>query len=194
MKQTVQTAGVVYGSTDSSCRNVSPLQATRDIWRAQGLRGFYRGYWAMNTLWMPWNLLYLTTYEACKRKIYDWKIQEKGEFFVNEFQGGDSETIFIAPTQAEILPAWAYPACSSSCAAMAAVVTHPIDVVKTRLQVLSARTGKAHHAYTVAADLWRHHGISGFGKGLGARVATMSMGTSISWFVYEMVKGHLRFK
>lgn len=37
--------------------------------------------------------------------------------------------------QTDTLPEWGYAACSGSAAATAAVVTHPLDVVKTRLQV-----------------------------------------------------------
>jgi len=141
---------------------------------------------------MPWNLIYLTTYEASKRKVYDWKARQLDNKNRLRQLHQAKHNIYAAPTQLEILPGWAYPLCSSSCAAFAAVLTHPIDVVKTRLQVMSARSGNSQGAFTVARELWETQGISGFARGLGARVVTMSVGTSISWFVYETVKKRLQ--
>ena len=39
----------------------------------------------------------------------------------------------------QVLPLWSFPVCSALCSATASVLTHPIDVVKTRLQVLANR-------------------------------------------------------
>lgn len=36
--------------------------------------GFFRGYAAMNALWLPWNLLYIPLYEAAKRRVYRWQL------------------------------------------------------------------------------------------------------------------------
>lgn len=190
VKQTVQTAAIM--STPGSNVTTSPLQATKNIWNAQGIRGFYRGFVAMNSLWMPWNLIYLTMYEASKRKAYEWKMKElKHRHGVSSrlFQSKDGDHEIVS--YALVLPAWVYPVCSSSCAAIAATVTHPIDVIKTRLQVTSAITGKRQRALDVTRRLWESDGIAGFSKGLSARVMTMGVGTSISWFMYEMVKKSL---
>lgn len=47
------------------------------------------------------------------------------------------------PPMHQVLPLWTYPVCSSLCSATASIATHPIDVVKTRLQVLSNRVGSS---------------------------------------------------
>ena len=189
VKQTVQTANVT-----SPQKAISPLQAASSIWTTQGIRGFYRGFLTMNTLWMPWNLIYLTMYEASKRQAYEWKLLEmKRQGIVHNSRhdlGGDQEVI-SAQSQAEVLPPWVYPVCSSTCAAIAAIVTHPIDVVKTRIQVTSALTGRPQKAGDITRQLWNKHGLSGFSKGMTARVMTMCVGTSLSWFMYEMVKSNL---
>ena len=49
--------------------------------------------------------------------------------------------VLADPPMHQVLPLWTYPVCSSLCSATASIVTHPIDVVKTRLQVLSNRAG-----------------------------------------------------
>ena len=47
---------------------------------------------------------------------------------MEQLSGEDAE-------EASALPAWGYAACSAGSAAVAAVCTQPLDVVKTRLQV-----------------------------------------------------------
>lgn len=199
VKQRVQTAAVVEKSLNSkSTVRMTPVMAAREVWSQRGIRGFYRGFIPMNALWMPWNLVYLSLYESSKRRIYQYRL-EKLRNEGHNHNGGISckgeVTVLSDPPMHEILPAWAYPVSSSHCAAIAAVVTHPIDVVKTRLQVLSLvdPLGKTQQsALQVAAELWQEEGPRGFSRGLFARVATLSMGTSLSWFVYEMAKRQLR--
>jgi hypothetical protein len=193
VKQTVQTAAITSAPGEHVV--TSPWQASKNIWNAQGIRGFYRGFVAMNSLWMPWNLIYLTMYEASKRRAYEWKLREMKEQgisgrFLSRREEGDHEVV-SAQTYAQVLPPWVYPVCSSSCAAVAATITHPVDVIKTRLQVLSAITGQRQKAFDVTRRLWESDGLAGFSKGLSARVMTMCVGTSISWFMYEMVKKNL---
>ncbi len=71
VKQRVQTAAVMAGPAVS----LTPLLAARQVWAHQGLRGFYKGYWTMNALWYPWNAIYLTMYEAAKRRVYHWQLE-----------------------------------------------------------------------------------------------------------------------
>lgn len=207
VKQRVQTANVMNSSQQpSSIQCISPAQAAREVWQHQGLRGFFRGYWTMNALWMPWNLIYLSTYEASKRRIYQWQLQNlrhtnsstttstktsKTSSSNSPKQKTHNDiTVVTDLSMSQVLPAWAFPLCSSSCAALAAVATHPIDVVKTRLQVLTAaeKGQRSRSAWQTAVELFQREGMAGFSRGIGARVATLSVGSSASWFCYEMVK------
>ena len=54
---------------------------------------------------------------------------------------GAAPTPSAPPADPAVSQLWAFPACSALCSATASVATHPIDVVKTRLQVLSNRGG-----------------------------------------------------
>jgi len=213
VKQRVQTASVMGSATRAAAAaapRITPAQAAQEVWIHQGVRGFFRGYWTMNALWMPWNLIYLSTYEAAKRRIYRWQL---GKLRAERLRAGASASAFGGsgssnrdrthgntnvsvvgdPPMSQVLPVWAFPVCSSSCAALAAVATHPIDVVKTRLQVLTAaeKGQKRRSAWQVAGELWSTEGVKGFTRGAGARITTLSVGSSISWFCYEMVKRQL---
>ena len=225
VKQRVQTISVMEGSrnvnTTTSSRisppiRITPLQAAQEVWQHQGARGFFRGYWTMNALWMPWNLIYLSTYEEAKRRVYKWQLaklqnedkdtaaaknkilqttqqQQQQQQIRYEDQDEDHVTVLADLPMLQVIPAWAFPLCSSSCAAVAAVATHPIDVVKTRLQVLTAaeKGQRQRSAWQVAGELWRAEGVAGFTRGAGARIATLSIGSSMSWWCYEMVKRQL---
>ncbi len=54
-------------------------------------------------------------------------------------------------------------------------------------QVLSSSASSA----SITRQLFAAEGLRGFARGMGARVLTMSGGSTISWFVYEMVKKQL---
>jgi hypothetical protein len=72
------------------------------------------------------------------------------------------------------------------------VVTHPGDVVKTRLQVLSAADGgRGLTAARVARQLWATEGPRGFAAGLGARLLHIAPGCALSWALYEHIKARL---
>ena len=163
VKQTVQTATVIQGGES---RMANPWHAARTIWSAQGVKGFYRGFVAMNCLWMPWNLIYLTLYEASKRNVHEYRRREGAhsgatQRYVRGEGGKDGVEVFeVSPRSlAEELPVWSYPLCSSVAAAVAALATHPIDCIKTNMQVLSAQTGKRQAASTIARELWRTRGL-----------------------------------
>ena len=77
------------------------------------------------------------------------------------------------------------PVASLAAAAAATVATHPIDVVKTRVQVSGL------HSRQVVARLLAKEGPSALLHGLTARLLTIVPGTCVSWLVYEQAKAWL---
>ncbi|KAL4423639.1 hypothetical protein ABPG77_009226 [Micractinium sp. CCAP 211/92] len=202
IKQRVQTQAVLAGPGGAS---VGPLAAVRQVYAAAGVPGFFKGFLTMNALWLPWNLIYLPLYEASKRQVYRWQLRRQGLHAATS-EGPDGVRVISDPPMLQVLPIWSFPLCSAACSATASIATHPIDVVKTRLQVLSNRGGGAAAAATAAAaagergqqarltawqvcrQLYSQEGLRGFTRGLGARVATMATGSAVTWFTYESVK------
>lgn len=37
----------------------------------EGLRGLFKGYWVTNSVWIPWNIIYIASYEKMKRLAAD---------------------------------------------------------------------------------------------------------------------------
>ncbi|PSC69265.1 mitochondrial carrier family [Micractinium conductrix] len=196
VKQRVQTQAVMAVEGGAS-----PLAAVRHVYANAGVPGFFKGYITMNALWLPWNTIYLPLYEAAKRRIYHWqldRLRAAGSIHPGVSQGPGGMRIISDPPMLQVLPIWSFPLCSALSSATASIATHPIDVVKTRLQVLSNRSGGAAApgeappprltAWQVCRQLYVAEGLRGFSRGLGARVATMSTGSAVTWLTYESVK------
>jgi hypothetical protein len=191
LKQRVQTQGL-----EGSSHKLTVPQAAQQIMKSQGIAGFYRGFVTMNALWLPWNCIYLTLYEEAKRRVYYWK---KASLSLDH--SSSNTGVLTDPPLHEVLPLWAFPMCSSTCAVVASVVTHPIDVVKTRLQVLTASSQNSSGndssnnnrltARHVAKVLFQSEGLKGFTRGMIARVSTIGFGSTISWGTYELIKRKL---
>jgi solute carrier family 25 citrate transporter 1 len=135
-----------------------------------GAAGLFKGYWITNSVWLPWNTLYIAGYEQLKRLACKT----------------------LGCSEARELPAWTVATCSAVAAAAAAVVTHPADVVKTRLQVLSATAeGRGLTARSLARDMLAVEGVAVFWQGLFARVLNIAPGCAISWMMFEVTKKQL---
>jgi len=187
-------AGVVYTPIDivkermqvqalmtSSYSYSSPRDAFRSLLhQGSGLRGIFKGYWATNAVWLPWNALYIAGYEQLKRSCAA-SLQQQNRSGQHSPQQQLSE--------GQQLPAWVIASCSATAAAAAAIVTHPFDVVKTRLQVLSAGPQQAGlTALQVAQQQLQREGAGSFFHGLTARLLNIAPGCALSWALYEHLK------
>mmetsp|Transcript_8646 Transcript_8646/g.24860 ORF Transcript_8646/g.24860 Transcript_8646/m.24860 type:complete len:310 (+) Transcript_8646:278-1207(+) len=146
----------------------SSLDALKDLLRQDGPGGLLRGYWVTNSVWIPWNILYISSYEA-SRGMVAREMCKVGKV--------------------DDLPAWAIAACAAGSGGAAAIVTNPADVVKVRLQVLSAgKVGAGLSASKIAREIWLKEGLAGFFAGTSARVMSIAPGCAISWLLYENIK------
>ncbi len=178
VKERMQTAGLVRAAYSSAGTGATAPQSALAAFSAlsaggAGLRGMMRGYWATNAVWLPWNALYVAGYEAAR--------------------GAAADALSLQGPEA--LPAPVVAACSATAAAAAAVITHPADVVKTRLQVLSGTPASACSARLSALSLARqqlaNEGMASFWAGLTPRLLTIAPGCALSWALYESIKGAL---
>ena len=136
------------------------------ILRAEGPRGAWRGYWAANAAWWPWNVLYFVTYERLR------------DAAAARMAGGDKAA----------LPPLVSATAATAAAALATVVTNPVDVVKTRLQALPGGAGAAGGALGVARAMYAAEGSAVFAAGLSARVLSIAPGSFIAFFAFESIR------
>lgn len=135
--------------------------------RSQGMAGLFRGYWVSNAVWVPWNMAYITLYEAARQQQCRW----------------------LACAAPDDLPAWSTCACAACAASVACVATQPVDVLKTRLQVLSADVGAGRlTARGVLAHMLATEGPQALLAGMTTRILSIAPGCAISWMLYGPLK------
>ncbi|KAJ9524066.1 hypothetical protein QJQ45_022575 [Haematococcus lacustris] len=246
---TVKAQLQVQGSLGGPLRYTSTRHAVAQIFKAEGLAGFYKGFGAVlvgnvpanmayfggyelakskvpgelwglvgdmcvgavaqlsggmlytpldvvkermqvtNAVWIPWSMVHISLYEQAKRTAVaaGWAGTVVGIQDVDELSAHAGKAVALA---SEALPAWLLATCSCAAAVFATLVTHPFDVVKTRLQVLGG-TGTRASAWSVAQSALLREGPRAFGAGAVARVVTIAPGSAVSWAIFEPVKSAL---
>ncbi|KAF3916407.1 Mitoferrin-1 [Orbilia brochopaga] len=138
----------------------------REIWRGEGIRGFYRGYLMGLVVFIPYNGIWWTVYEHTKKAAPNsWGVAGTAAL------GGCVATI------------------TSTCCC------HPLDLVKTRYQVATTATvGRvggerledARGVFKVVRNVLGEAKFGrGFYKGLGARLMCSTPSSLISMAVFE---------
>eukprot|EP00928_Gymnodinium_smaydae_P046314 TRINITY_DN3084_c0_g2_i2.p1 TRINITY_DN3084_c0_g2~~TRINITY_DN3084_c0_g2_i2.p1 ORF type:complete len:292 (-),score=47.33 TRINITY_DN3084_c0_g2_i2:115-990(-) len=145
--------------------------AVLQILRHEGLRGLYRGFLVHQMTWAPFNGCFFAIYEKGK----GWCINAGYE------DGFDN------------LEPIAQLSCGAAAGVIAAIVTNPMDVLKTRLQV--SRADPQMFPYSSARDalqyLMRHEGFGALGNGAYARALWLTPRYTICLAAYESLKAHM---
>ncbi|KAK9469740.1 mitochondrial carrier [Lipomyces arxii] len=122
-------------------------------------RGLYRGYSTTIMREIPFTMIQFPLYEGLKR----YRAHVTGREKVNAAEGA---------------------VCGSIAGGVAAACTTPLDVIKTRMMLGSAREPVLQLVTTIA----REEGLGGFFKGVAPRTMWISLGGAVFLGVYEAVK------
>lgn len=154
----------------------SAASMARQIWKTEGIPGFFRGYWMGLAVFVPHTMTYFAAYEECKmayaRYFYD--------------KNSRSED-----TDAAHLPLNAYLLCSGVASAIGITLSTPLDIVKTRWQISAAEQGAEFRQgpLVIVKHMWQREGKwRAFTRGLVARIAWGIPTTAISMTVFEALK------
>ena len=156
------------------------VRAAMRSYGGPGLLSLYRGYWAGSLVWVPWNAVYLS--------VFGW---------LESRSGGDDADV-ATPASERGLAAGGRAAAAS---AVAALVTAPIDHVKTRLQVGVGGGGAGGGVdrggvslATAARSLLGEPGgaAQALVRGATARVLAVAPATAVAWAVYAPLSDKLR--
>ncbi|KAJ4900610.1 Mitochondrial substrate carrier family protein [Raphanus sativus] len=157
----------------SSCRYTNGLDAFRKILYSDGPRGFYRGFGLSLLTYAPSNAVWWASYSLSQKKIWS---RFKGPCDRKENAPG---SMVVQALSAAI---------ASGCSAL---ITMPVDTIKTRLQVLDAEENGRRRAMTVmqtVKSLMREGGFGACYRGLGPRWVSMSMSATTMITTYEFLK------
>lgn len=165
LKTKMQTGVSASGRRVGDDVKMNSLRLARDIVREQGVTGLYRGYLLSQSVFIPYTVVYFSTYEKLKKM---------------------SLRIFHNNDKTRQLSFGNYVACASASGAIAGAISNILDVVKTRVQVTSAKS-----TVEVIRNLWINEGGPiAFTKGMFARIMWVTPSMAISISVYELLKNN----
>ncbi|KAI4387350.1 hypothetical protein MLD38_005189 [Melastoma candidum] len=184
-------AGVGHGAKlsvpgSSSCKYVNGIDAFRKILKTDGLRGLYRGFGISILTYAPSNAVWWASYSIIQRIVWDalgcYKCK-KGD------RGGESGNGTIKPDGKTVMLVQGVSAAMAG--GVSALITTPLDTIKTRLQVLDVEERERRGGPTIGQtirNLVKEGGWTACYRGLGLRWASMSMSATTMITTYEFVK------
>jgi len=147
--------------------------AMRAIYQQEGIRGFYRGWGATVCVYAPNSCIWWSSYGAIKpnlQRMYNWLVD------------GNSPPSGGAQFLIEGL--------SGSCSGViASTLTNPIDVAKTRIQILDeASNSGPRRLIPMMRHLYNESGWRAFTRGLTARIFNSIQVSFLLIVGYEQIK------
>ncbi|XP_054820428.1 uncharacterized protein LOC129319395 isoform X2 [Prosopis cineraria] len=159
MKPGIQIYGYYTGMFHAGC----------SIWKVQGLRGLYAGYWSTLARDVPFAGLMVMFYEAMK------DVTEYGK------QRWISNSDWHVNSSLEGL------VLGGLAGGLGAYLTTPLDVIKTRLQV----QGSAISGWLDAIrNIWAMEGMKGMFKGSVPRITWYIPASALTFMAVEFLRGH----
>ncbi|PWA54703.1 solute carrier family 25 member 44 [Artemisia annua] len=150
------------------------MDAFRSIIRREGVRGLYKGFGISILTYAPSNAVWWASYSMAYRAIYgsvhSYSLNKEGHF-------GGGSMIAVQGLSATIA------------SGLSALVTMPLDTIKTRTQVLEGdRSNRKISVGQTVRNLVREGGLSACYRGLGPRWASMSISATTMITTYESLK------
>lgn len=168
-----------------SCKYLGGIDAFRKILNTDGPKGLYRGFGISILTYAPSNAVWWASYSVAQRLVWGGignyvckKDDSKNENGVNTFRP-DSKTVMAVQGIS-----------AAMAGGVSALITMPLDTIKTRLQVLDGDENgrKGPSIGTTVRNLVREGGWTACYRGLGPRWASMSMSATTMITTYEFLK------
>lgn len=157
----VQKTSLVSAAADT-VKYKGSLHCIKTIIKEEGFLALWTGFLPALAVYCPFVGIYFMTYEQAKRVFQ----KTRGYASVDDL-----------PLPYQLVGA-------ASAGAIAAAVTSPLDIIKTRIQVGSDYKG----AVDAARRIWTEEGPRAFTKGMGARILWIAPATTITMAAYEQLK------
>lgn len=142
----------------SGLHHPNAVKAIAIIGRNEGLKGLYSGLLATIVRDAPYSGLYLLFYNRMRHRISDWQGPGGSSYLSVNFLAG------------------------AIAGAGATLLTHPPDVVRTRMQL----ENKIHTGiFSVVRHVYQTHGIRGFFAGVLPRAGRRALHQAFSWTLFE---------
>ncbi|XP_021277331.1 solute carrier family 25 member 44 [Herrania umbratica] len=169
----------------NSCRYRNGLDAFRKILYADGPKGLYRGFGISIVTYAPSNAVWWASYSVAHRLIWGASGCSMGKKEENGVIGRCGHR----PDSKALVAVQGLSAAMAS--GFSALITMPLDTIKTRLQVLDREENGVRKPLTVlqtVRNLVKEGGLAACYRGLGPRWASMSMSATTMITTYEFLK------
>ncbi|OVA08386.1 Mitochondrial substrate/solute carrier [Macleaya cordata] len=175
-------------NVSSPCKYRGGIDAFRKILNADGIRGLYRGFGMSILTYAPSNAVWWASYSVTQRFVWGGigcYYCKKDD--VSKENGGNGNGSF-RPDSKTVMAVQGLSAAMAG--GVSALITMPLDTIKTRLQVLDGEeNGKRSPTIgQTVKNLVREGGWSACYRGLGPRWASMSMSATTMITTYEFLK------
>lgn len=150
--------------------------AGRDIFRKEGLRGFFSGFGATAMRDAPYAGLYVLFYEQSKKRLSSLT------------GGGDtkdpltSRARMTSPAMGVSTAATINFGSGVIAGAACSAISNPFDAVKTRIQL---QPGVYRNTFHAARMMVAQEGLRSLADGLALRMSRKAMSSALAWTVYE---------
>ncbi|XP_023735824.1 uncharacterized protein LOC111883732 [Lactuca sativa] len=158
------------------------IDAFRKIIHHDGVRGLYRGFGISILTYAPSNAVWWASYSMAHRSIWDGI----GNHLKRDGNGGGGGGVGFTPDSKAVVAVQAASAAVAS--GVSALVTMPLDTIKTRLQVLDDGCNGKPGIGPTLRKLMTEGGLSACYRGLGPRWISMSMSATTMITTYEFLK------
>ncbi|GJC87313.1 mitochondrial glycine transporter [Colletotrichum liriopes] len=148
----------------------SLLGASSDIYRTNGLRGFFAGFGATAVRDAPYAGMYVLFYELLKKRLSGLSFDNGGQNSTHPTTIKTSHATLVNFSSAIMAGA----ACS--------VVSNPFDAVKTRIQLQPAIY---RNMYQACHKMVTEEGVRSLLDGVALRMSRKAMSSALAWTVYE---------
>ncbi|RZC85567.1 hypothetical protein C5167_041749 [Papaver somniferum] len=177
----------VNASASSNCKYRGGIDAFRKILNADGIRGLYRGFGMSILTYAPSNAVWWASYSVTQRLVWGGV----GCYFCKKEENINENGSSVSSFRPDSKTVMAVQGLSAAMAGgVSALITMPLDTIKTRLQVLDGE-GNDKRPLTIGQtvkNLVREGGWSACYRGLGPRWASMSMSATTMITTYEFLK------
>lgn len=162
-----------------SDKNQSVFTICRHIRQTEGIRGFFRGYGPYLLVHAPSSAIWWSSYEATKALLF------------KTFRRLGSDESLLSKTW---LQNGIFCFSGSMAGGLSYAVMNPLDVAKTRLQLMEmGQTGDkaalTSGFYRILLNIYQREGIGGLFKGLKPRLLLRVPMSAVTFTAYEYMKG-----
>ncbi|GMI82153.1 hypothetical protein like AT1G72820 [Hibiscus trionum] len=179
-----------HPSCSSPRRYVNGIDAFRKIVRTDGPKGLYRGFGISILTYAPSNAVWWASYSVAQRLVWGgigcYICKKDGDSNDNGSSSTNSNT--IRPDTKTVMAVQGVSAAMAG--GMSALITMPLDTIKTRLQVLDGEENgrRGPTVGQTVRNLIKEGGWLACYRGLGPRWASMSMSATTMITTYEFLK------